>query len=248
MRTFCLLILLAFAATAATAQLDVLLVNADYDYGAYAVQDYLTNLGYFSSVDIYWAQNGTPTLGELSAYDSVLVWSNYTFYDNVALGDVLADYADAGGGVVLSTFCYYDSTGWNLAGRIMNDGYSPLNPVGNSFAWADLGTYDPNHPIMQGVSAISGYFRDITTVDGGATLVASWADGNPFVAVNTLGGGNSVVGIALFPDDQITGPTGDYPQLFGNALRYSAIPEPGLVSMLGAGILALGGFALRRRK
>jgi hypothetical protein len=248
MKVFCVLALMVFLATGVSAQMNVLLVQADYDYGSAAVQQYLTNLGYFSSVDIYNAQAGTPTLGELSAYQAVLVWSNYTFADNVGLGNVLADYADAGGGVVLATFCYYDATGWNLSGRIMDDGYSPLNPVNSSFAWADLGTYDPNHPIMQGVSAISGYFRDITTVDSGATLVASWADGNPFVAVNTLGGGNSVVGIALFPDDQITGPTGDYPVLFGNALKFSAVPEPGLVSMLGAGILALGGLALRRRK
>ena len=46
----------------------------------------------------------TPTLDYLKQFDSILVWTNYYPQSASALGDVLADYVDAGGLVVRATF------------------------------------------------------------------------------------------------------------------------------------------------
>src|SRR5688572_28022557 len=58
-----------------------------------------TNL--FSQVDIIKVTatgGGTPTLAQLLQYQAVMCWTNSTPADNVAWGNVLADYVDAGGG------------------------------------------------------------------------------------------------------------------------------------------------------
>jgi hypothetical protein len=56
-----------------------------------------------------------------------------------------------------------------------------------------------------------------------------------------------VIGIALFPNDVTGFQTGDYPRLFGNALRFACvIPEPGLAPVLGL-MLGLAAAVLRRR-
>jgi hypothetical protein len=41
------------------------------------------------------------------------------------MGNVLADYIDQGGGVVIQTFGFYDGSGLGLLGRISN-GYLPF--------------------------------------------------------------------------------------------------------------------------
>jgi len=56
----------------------------------------------------------------------VFAFSDTPWNDPVAMGNVLADYEDAGGIVVVGTAAW-DHTGcWNLQGRWMTGGYSPL--------------------------------------------------------------------------------------------------------------------------
>ncbi len=70
------------------------------------IQSKLNSTGLFTRVDIHNAQAYTPSQGELQQYSAVLVFSDVAFSDSTALGDVLANYADAGGGVVLATFAF----------------------------------------------------------------------------------------------------------------------------------------------
>ncbi len=74
------------------------------------------------------------------AYDSVVVISNNTFADQVAVGNVLADYVDAGGTVVQTVPTFYDDFGygWGLKGRFIDEGYSPFIGTADSFSWAEL--------------------------------------------------------------------------------------------------------------
>src|SRR5690606_25899803 len=85
------------------------------------VQQKLMSTGYFESVDILDVAVHaayTPTLGELMQYDAILTFSNGTYADATTLGNNLADYVDAGGGVVVANYAV-SSTGANrrLEGR-----------------------------------------------------------------------------------------------------------------------------------
>ena len=53
----------------------------------------------------------TPTLATLQQYSAVLVYSNCAFNNSAALGDVLADYVDGGGHVVVATFSFWQEWG-----------------------------------------------------------------------------------------------------------------------------------------
>jgi hypothetical protein len=217
-----------------------ILAAADPSYVT-SVHDYLVPFSDLAVVDIIDVGSSTPSLSTLLGYDAVLVFNSLTFDDTVALGDVLADYVDAGGGVVLATFVWYGPT-WDLEGRITTD-YSPFAQADDSlYAWADLGSYNSSHPIMEGVTAISGYYRDNVTLTAGAELVAEWNDTAPFVAIK-----GNVVGITLFPAPVVTPWTGDVPTLVHNALLWS-VPEPMLELVPNTGfasttIVGSGGFA-----
>jgi len=66
------------------------------------------------------------------------------------VGDVLADYVDAGRGLIMTIASF--ASGWEITGRLLADDYFPINvgygPAGN----ATLGTFNASHPIMQGVT------------------------------------------------------------------------------------------------
>jgi hypothetical protein len=54
-----------------------------------------------------------------------MTWANYAYYDRVGYGDVLAQYVDGGGLVVLGAFVTY-CFGNSLGGMIMTPAYSPV--------------------------------------------------------------------------------------------------------------------------
>ena len=105
---------------------------------------------------------------------------------------------------------------------------------------------------MSGVSTLSStaYNSDYTGVEAGATLVASWSDGSPLVGVNASG---NVANVTLFPNVvQYGHASGDYRELFRNALAFTAepqgaVPEPSTLAMFGLGGLGFAFGALRRR-
>ncbi len=167
------------------------------------VRDKLVATGMFNSVSIFNATQfgpGTPTLEELMAWDAVIVWSNDSFDDAVALGNVLADYVDAGGGVVVSVFA---NTSLNVArflqGRWQMGDYIAIPQNGNfTQGPGQMGTVLlPEHPIMQNVKSF--VTRSGVTMDGmifggykpiqmgvtpGSTKVALWNNGATLVALS----------------------------------------------------------------
>ena len=68
------------------------------------------------------------TLGFLEGFDRVLAYDNNTPANPTGLGNVLADYVDAGGRLVLSTYGF--SSPWAVSGRITTAGYAPLRNLG----------------------------------------------------------------------------------------------------------------------
>jgi len=117
-----------------------------------------------------------------------MVWTNSTPASNVAWGDVLADYVDAGGGVVVAVFANSSlTTGRNIGGRWQAGYEVVLDQSGSASGAASLGTVaQPSHPIMAGVTSFVGGSigsRPVgTALEVGSTLIASWSDGKVLVA------------------------------------------------------------------
>ena len=59
-----------------------------------------------TQVDLFDAANFTPTLQQLQQYDIVFAYSGNPWNDPVAMGNVLADYEDGGGVVIVGTFAW----------------------------------------------------------------------------------------------------------------------------------------------
>ncbi len=150
-----------------------------------------------ANADYYDAQAATPTLAELQQYDCVFTWANSSYADMTAMGDVLADYVDAGGVVVLGAFVTY-TNGNYLSGRIMTPAYSPVvapagdnlfttlayNGDGATLIWDEVASYSTDYPdnvILQGSGVADG------TLGGNGLLAAAFRPDYHVVFVNGAG-------------------------------------------------------------
>ncbi|MEM8834944.1 MAG: hypothetical protein AAGD00_03895 [Planctomycetota bacterium] len=231
-------------------------------------RDKIMSTGLFSGVDIISVSNagdsvGTPSLGDLQQYDAVITWSNFSYDDPVAMGNVLADYVDAGGGVVVGLFANTSpNSGRFLEGRWNDPGSEylaiPQNggfTVGTTATLVDI----PSHPIFDGVNSFIndvgigmngpfGAWRPTNTnLTPGSTLIAQYDDGKTLAA---LAPNPKVVELGFHPvsdvvNDGYWNSGSDGALIMGNALLFAAnIPAPGaIVLFAGAGLTT----ARRRR-
>jgi hypothetical protein len=202
----------------------------------------LMSTGQFNSVTIINAASSTPTLAQLQAFDAVMTWSNVNYQDNVALGNVMADYVDAGGGVVVAVFANATTNASRvLGGRWETGGYEIIDAPGASASGAaSLGSIlVPGHPIMQGVNTFSGgtsSFRPSTTaVTPGSMRIAEWSDGRTLVAT---GANPRRADLGFYPPSNAVSSTWwdqntDGARLMANALTYTVIPEPAVLGLAG---------------
>jgi hypothetical protein len=193
------------------------------------VQTKINNTGLFTQVDAFLG--GTPTLAQLQEYDAVLVYSDASFANPTAMGNVLADYVDSGGGVVLATFAFWNGNGLGIEGRIKTGGYLPFT-TGSQAQPGNLAlvAVDAQHPILDGVASFNGgtssYHNAPIAVTAGSTLVANWSNGQPLIATKTTTVGR-VVGLNFYPPSSDV--RGDFwrsntdgGRIMGNALIYAA--------------------------
>ncbi|UCE66000.1 MAG: S8 family serine peptidase [Candidatus Zixiibacteriota bacterium] len=193
--------------------LNVMVIAAD------EAGQFLSELAGFDNVNsvVYFdGREGTPTLRDLDGINIAVVWSNSRFLDAVEMGNVLADYVDLGGSVLLLQFSF--GSGWELQGRIITD-HSPFSTGAVSYRTKSLGSYDPNHPIMDSVAAITDFFASRVDIINNGVCVASYDDDTPFVAYNP--DIMSVVAINGFIGDTRLF-TGDMITMVHNAMNYAA--------------------------
>jgi subtilisin family serine protease/sugar lactone lactonase YvrE len=201
--------------------------------GASTAEAALISTGLFTGTEIDILDSPfTLSLADLLPYDAVLVWVNVNFSNPQQIGDVLKEYVDAGGGVVLATYSLSQS--WAIQGGILNGNYSPFLPAPQQSV---SGTLDlssitvPGHRIFAGISANPTYWFNFNysnpTLNAGGKLLARDTAGNRVVAENPSGG---VVGIVVYPGllDQANAET---KRLFANALYYVASPALNWVSV-----------------
>lgn len=211
-----------------TEPIDVLLVaSADMTH----IQAMLLAYPDIRRADYFDARRATPTLERLLAYDAVLVASQEAFADQDALGDVLADYLDAGGGLVQTapTFShYYDEEHpghlqpWQVGGRYHKEHDSPLSGDDAVLYRRYLSSFNEEHPIMYGVSQASDALTQYVYEQDDTEVIARWGwdsyYDNEFVALR-----GRVVGLNTFVADGYSW-TGDIPLIVHNSLMW--LQEP----------------------
>jgi hypothetical protein len=221
------------------------------------------DLGPSTIIDVSAA---TPTLAQLQAFRSVLVYSDSPGYlDANALGTNLKDYVDSGGGVVVCTFT---NASIPLGGTWISAQYDPIAPGGQANgAGLTLGTRQlPSHPLFT-ISPVASFDGGSSSYHGTGTLaanssrIADWSNGDIFAAErNGLTG--RVLSLNFYPvsssarpDFWVAGTDGD--KLMANALVYAAgrrgvavlscdfapWPEDIKAKLLGSGV-ALGPVSL----
>jgi len=145
--------------------------------------------GWFTHTDALDIEANSPDLAALTSYDAVLVYSDGPVLDPVAVGDTLAEFVEAGGGVVVAGRMLDDTVG--IGGLFLTQGILPVDrgsiAIPNSVnmsplpghAW-DRGPVQ-GHPVVMGLNAFNGgpasqHVVDITAVPN-ADRLADWATG-----------------------------------------------------------------------
>ena len=186
--------------------------------------------GYFpigSTINYVNVTDSVPPLSFLKQYDAILLFNGYIFHNSEALGNDLADYVDAGGGLVIAQASF--SGNWTIQGKIMTSGYSPFlaNPSANVDAdrTIDPSTIDfPLHPIFNGTDINnlvywSNYQISYPTLASGATSLAKNVAGYEAIAINAKG---NIIALDMYPPLNATSTYEDTNKLIANALLYVA--------------------------
>jgi hypothetical protein len=189
--------------------LDALIIGAA-QYASYNtdVRDKVHCVGAFSTVDVFDASAATPTSADLASYDAALVYSEVPFADPTGLGDVLADYVDSGGGVVVATGVCNSLTA--LSGRFVSGGYLPwttdtIAMPGGNLGWSPE---NPDHGALRGFNYWDGgesIFCQTIGADNDAEVIASWENGEPLAFALELTSGDRVMGLNFFPPSLAVG-------------------------------------------
>ena len=242
-------VLALFCAGRAIAALPaVALVASDNPAWVTEVRGKLIATGQFSTVDIIDASTVTPTVVQLQAYKSVLVWSDGSFADSVTLGNNIDTYLRAGGGVVIAVFANTDPGSLELQGAWATKVDSPMTVLGQSEGVElTLGTiHSPGSPLLAGVSSFDGgtsSYNDPGTLTPGAIDIADWSNGTPLVATKLING-SLVVALNFFPPS--TDSRADFwiastggTQLMVNALKNAGTAAATVVPALSEWALAV---------
>ncbi|MDP8208351.1 MAG: carboxypeptidase regulatory-like domain-containing protein [Candidatus Electryonea clarkiae] len=133
-------------------------------------------------VDNVDVRTTTPDLEDIEDYHVVMVYSDGSFSDAEAMGDLLADYFDGGGAIIALMFCFNGAIG--IEGRIVEDEYLPVTFGDGQQGGDEMDWFDDTHPIMEDVEATTSTYRATTiNLADDADLVAEYEDGQLFVAV-----------------------------------------------------------------
>lgn len=189
------------------------------------------------NVETFNIRTQTPSPEYLRQFNAIMFFS-YHGFDQVSLGNLLADFVDMGGGVV---FCAYGNCGRGnkLEGKWAMKKYDPLTLGATSRSpFLSLGRkLIPNHPILDGVETFDGGEQS-SHGDGmphsEGKVVAEWSNGRPLVVeLRTQAGspharkGGEIIGLNLYPPSNDVASGGwnsksNGGRLMANALHYAA--------------------------
>lgn len=186
----------------------LLLLMGEYPWGNYYndVVNKLQAFPSFTKVDTFDAYSKTPTWDDIKDYRYILTWTmawyGYGYKDTTGVGNLLADFVDAGGSLVTAEGCS-DGSSYSPGGRFAKEGYAAI-PIGSgyhSYSSHSLGDVpDPNDPVMKGVSSLSDYYwtPNQKNPPAGGSVIAYWNDGHLLAARNTVSG-TDTIGLGFYP-------------------------------------------------
>ena len=94
-----------------------------------------------------------------------------------------------------------------------------MTGTGTNYSTSCLGTYDPGHPIMEGISNVCDYYRLAnSSLTSGSSTIAQWSDGSICVAAKD---DQTVVSIGGYVGDSYNW-TGQMPDLVHNSILWLA--------------------------
>ncbi len=210
------------------------LLAADSSEAALDVRNTLVAAGLDVTIIDAGAGTTTPALTDLLTYDAVLTWSNlgYPYADAIALGHLLADYVDAGGGVVHGAFATIDDASLRLDGRWHAEGYAAFVPGSFRMGFGlTLVPEQPSHPILAGVATFDGGNQSLhvtASPQNCADVIAQWSNSQPLVAARSGPHGGRIVGLNFYPVSDASGnlqlwrSATDGGRLMANALGHAA--------------------------
>lgn len=206
--------------------------------------DLLRCTGEFEDVLVHDLRRATPTLLDLQQHHAVLVWGDQPMADPDAFGDVLADYRERGGGVVVSLGAFSPDTGVGgrfgardlpvLRGRVVAGGANLSLAADPAHAWAPGVT---GHFTTDGVNAFDGgtsSFRvDTDPAEATDVVTVRWVDGEPALVLREADpiteGRVAAVNVHPLSEallagswlEDVGGVPSDADRLFANALLWS---------------------------
>ena len=208
----------AAPASAAPGAYRVLIVDQECE-SPVTLRDGIAAFPDVAAVDLFEACAVVPTVAQLSGYDLVVSTSNNYYPDQVAYGNALADFVDAGGVVVQYAYDNWQgndpgggSGPTGPTGRFVSGGYPPFLPGPNPNLSLTLGAFDASSPLMQGVSTLVSESNTAPQLAPGATLVAKWSNESNLIAVK-----GRVVSVSAYMAENAW--SGDFPRLTVNAVR-----------------------------
>jgi hypothetical protein len=163
----------------------------------------LDGTGAFTKVDLFDAISKTPTADELAAYEAVLTYSYNSYANSTALGDLLADYWDAGGRVVIAA-CANEKEPFGLTGRWLSGGYHLFNLTGEMTEKVEngpLAKVKPDSPLLVGVenlTAENGFRVPDEPVSGAVVVARGGTSGDPLIVQGEKDGRN-LVALNFYP-------------------------------------------------
>jgi hypothetical protein len=175
-------------------------------------------------VDLFNARNGTPTLAQLQGYTAALVYSDSPFQNPAQLGNVLADYFDGGGKVVIATFA--NASVSPPAGRWAAGNYQLINATGQ-IQPNDQGNImidEPASPLVNGVTSLKAQaaYQSFGGAINGGVVVARWSTGGALIVRGTKNGRN-YASINMYPPSSAARTdfwVGSGAEIMRNALRF----------------------------
>lgn len=179
-----MILLATLLATTQANAADVLVISTIDSYGLDVVAQ-LNSTGMFGVVDMWQGGGSTPSMPTLLNYDVVMLEFDGSYADPNALGNVLADYVDLGGGVVTSSF---DHAFPGLTGRFAA-GYhailpgSPYNSTDDRLA----------NLTLWGSPYRSGFFNDATAQAAPTAVGQAWYDDGGLLAASHRPSGAGIV-------------------------------------------------------